>query len=53
MVDVVGMDHVAIGTDLAGVSPRAALFTDWAEWPSIPAALPPPLPRPDPGGACP
>src|SRR5437899_1446330 len=39
MVDVVGMDHVAIGTDLAGVSPRAALFTDWAEWPSIPAAL--------------
>jgi membrane dipeptidase len=39
MVDVVGVDHVAIGTDLAGVSPRAALFTDWAEWPSIPAAL--------------
>jgi microsomal dipeptidase-like Zn-dependent dipeptidase len=21
------------------VSPRSALFTDWAEWPSIPAAL--------------
>jgi hypothetical protein len=39
MVDAVGVDHVAIGTDLAGVSPRAALFTDWAEWPSIPAAL--------------
>ena len=39
MVDAVGVDHVAIGTDLAGMSPRAALFTDWAEWPSIPAAL--------------
>jgi membrane dipeptidase len=39
MVDAVGVDHVAIGTDLAGVNPRAALFTDWAEWPSIPAAL--------------
>jgi membrane dipeptidase len=39
MVDAVDVNHVAIGTDLAGVSPRAALFTDWAEWPSIPAAL--------------
>jgi membrane dipeptidase len=39
MVDTVGVDHVAIGTDLAGVNPRSALFTDWAEWPSIPAAL--------------
>lgn len=39
MVDTVGVDHVAIGTDLAGVSLRSALFTDWAEWPSIPAAL--------------
>ena len=39
MVDVVGVEHVAIGTDLAGVNPRSALFTDWAEWPSIPVAL--------------
>lgn len=39
MVDAVGVDHVAIGTDMAGVSPRSALFTDWTEWPSIPAAL--------------
>ena len=39
MVDAVGIDHVAIGTDMAGVSPRSALFTDWTEWPSIPAAL--------------
>jgi membrane dipeptidase len=39
MVDTVGVDHVAIGTDMAGVNPRSVLFTDWAEWPSIPAAL--------------
>jgi membrane dipeptidase len=39
MVDTVGVDHVAVGTDLAGMSPRSALFTDWAEWPSIPVAL--------------
>jgi membrane dipeptidase len=39
MVDAVGVDHVAIGTDMAGVNPRSALFTDWTEWPSIPAAL--------------
>jgi len=39
MVDTVGVEHVAIGTDMAGVNPRSALFTDWAEWPSIPSAL--------------
>jgi membrane dipeptidase len=39
MVDAVGVEHVAIGTDLAGMSLRSALFSDWAEWPSIPAAL--------------
>jgi membrane dipeptidase len=39
MVDTVGIEHVAIGTDMAGVNPRSALFTDWAEWPSIPSAL--------------
>jgi membrane dipeptidase len=39
MVDAVDINHVAISTDLAGVSPRAALFSDWAEWPSIPTAL--------------
>ena len=41
--DQLGVRHRNVrlwrGTDLAGVSPRAALFTDWAEWPSIPAAL--------------
>lgn len=39
MVEAVGVEHVAIGTDLGGVSLRSALFTDWADWPSIPAAL--------------
>jgi membrane dipeptidase len=39
MVDTVGVEHVAIGTDLAGMNLRSALFTDWAEWRSIPAAL--------------
>jgi membrane dipeptidase len=39
MVDAVGIEHVAIGTDMAGVNPRSALFTDWTQWPSIPAAL--------------
>jgi membrane dipeptidase len=39
MVDAVGVDHVAIGTDRGGVSLRSALFTDWADWLSIPAAL--------------
>jgi membrane dipeptidase len=39
MVDAVGVDHVAIGTDMGGVSPRAALFTSYTDWPTIPAAL--------------
>jgi len=39
MVDAVGIEHVAIGTDMAGVNPRSALFTDWTQWPSIPGAL--------------
>ena len=40
MVDGVGVDHVAAGTDLGGMRPRSALFTDWAEWPSIPGCSP-------------
>ena len=39
MVDAVGVDHVAIGTDMGGIDPRAALFTSYADWPTIPAAL--------------
>jgi membrane dipeptidase len=38
LVDAVGIDHVGIGTDMDGIG-RAALFTDYADWPSIPAGL--------------
>ena len=39
MADTVGIDHVGIGTDMGGVSARSVLFTSYARWPSIPAAL--------------
>jgi len=35
---VAGIDHVGIGTDMDGIG-RAALFTDYADWASIPAGL--------------
>jgi membrane dipeptidase len=38
LVDAVGVDHVGIGSDMDGI-PYNPLFTDYAEWPSIPAAL--------------
>jgi len=38
LVDVVGPDHVGIGTDMDGLGPYA-VFADYAQWPSIPAAL--------------
>jgi membrane dipeptidase len=38
LVDAVGVDHVGIGTDMDGI-PVGPVFTDYAEWPSIPAAL--------------
>jgi membrane dipeptidase len=38
LVDAVGPDHVAIGTDMDGLGPYA-VFGDYAHWPSIPAAL--------------
>ena len=38
MVDAVGVDHVGIGTDMDGIG-RNALFTSYADWPSIPGAL--------------
>jgi len=38
LVDAVGPDHVGIGTDMDGLGPYA-VFADYAEWPSIPAAL--------------
>jgi membrane dipeptidase len=39
LVDTVGVDHVAIGTDMEGILGGNALFDDYAAWPTIPAAL--------------
>jgi len=39
MADAVGIDHVAIGTDMDGIPFRIATFDDYSEWPSIPTAL--------------
>lgn len=38
LVDVVGIDHVGIGTDMDGIGP-SAIFTSYARWPSLAAAL--------------
>jgi membrane dipeptidase len=38
LVDAVGVDHVAIGTDMDGIGP-SAIFTDYSRWPSLAAAL--------------
>ncbi len=38
MADAVGIDHVAIGTDMDGI-PLNSTFDDYAEWPSIATAL--------------
>ena len=34
LVDVVGIDHVGIGTDMDGIGP-SAIFTSYARWPSL------------------
>ena len=40
MIQVVGVDHVGIGTDMDGISPPSFVsYTDYSDWPSIPAAL--------------
>jgi membrane dipeptidase len=40
MIDAVGADHVGIGTDMDGISPPAFVsYDDYAQWPSIGAAL--------------
>jgi membrane dipeptidase len=39
MADVVGIDHVAIGTDMDAVPVPIATFDDYSEWPSIAKAL--------------
>lgn len=38
LVDAVGVDHVALGTDMDGIGP-GAIFTSYARWPSLAAAL--------------
>jgi len=38
LVDLIGADHVGLGTDMDGI-PAGGTFTDWGEWPAIPAAL--------------
>lgn len=38
MAEAVGVDHVAIGTDIDGLV-GLSTFEDYAEWPSIPAGL--------------
>ena len=40
MIAAVGADHVGVGTDMDGISPPSFVsFTDYAQWPSIGAAL--------------
>jgi membrane dipeptidase len=39
LIDTVGVDHVAIGTDMDGILPASIIFDDYVEWPTIPAAL--------------
>jgi membrane dipeptidase len=38
LVDAAGIDHVGIGTDMDGIGP-SAIFTSYARWPSLAAAL--------------
>jgi membrane dipeptidase len=38
LVDVVGIDHVGIGTDMDGIG-SASVFTSYTRWPSLAAAL--------------
>jgi len=38
LVDVVGIEHVGIGTDMDGIGP-SAIFTSYARWPSLADAL--------------
>jgi membrane dipeptidase len=38
LVDAAGIDHVGIGTDMDGIGP-GAIFTSYARWPNLAAAL--------------
>ena len=40
MIEVVGVDHVGVGTDMDGISlPSFLAYADYGDWPSIGAAL--------------
>jgi membrane dipeptidase len=40
MIEVVGVDHVGVGTDMDGISPPSFLaYDDYGDWPTIGAAL--------------
>jgi|SRR5215510_13844300 len=39
MADAVGVDHVAIGTDMDGIPVQFCTFDNYSEWPSIATAL--------------
>lgn len=39
MVDAVGIDHAAIGTDMDGIPAQFVTFDDYSEWPSVAEAL--------------
>jgi membrane dipeptidase len=40
MIEVVGVDHVGVGTDMDGISPPAFIaYDDYGDWPTIGAAL--------------
>jgi len=39
MADVVGVDHVAVGTDMDGIPFQFCTFDNYSEWPSIATAL--------------
>src|SRR5262249_35835600 len=38
MADAVGVDHVAIGTDMEGIPVQFCTFDNYSEWPSIATA---------------
>jgi membrane dipeptidase len=40
MIEVVGVDHVGVGTDMDGISPSSFIaYDDYGDWPTIGAAL--------------
>ncbi|HVQ77419.1 MAG TPA: membrane dipeptidase [Candidatus Binatia bacterium] len=39
LMDVAGVEHVGIGTDMDGMPRAFAMFADYADWPSLAEAL--------------